>query len=120
MHLFRDLLDKQLLDRNGREAGKVDGVVLEMREGRLTVAMLEVGWPALARRLGDPVARWTERLFGRHSIGKTHRIPWSRVLSKGRDIKIDLDAERSALLATERWLRAHVVGRMPGGRHGKE
>ncbi len=33
LHLVRDVLDKQLVDREGRPFGKVDGIVLEVRDG---------------------------------------------------------------------------------------
>ena len=34
MDLVRDLLDRQLTDRSGRNLGRVDGVVLELRANR--------------------------------------------------------------------------------------
>ena len=120
MHLIRDLLDKQLIDRDGREAGKVDGIVLEMREGRLCVVFLEIGWPALVRRLGESPRRWIERRLGRWEWARIYRLPWARVRTTGRDVKIDLDAEDSTVLTAEQWLREQVISRIPGGTHGKE
>ena len=34
IHLVRDVLDTQVLDRSKRPMGKVDGLVLELRAGR--------------------------------------------------------------------------------------
>jgi sporulation protein YlmC with PRC-barrel domain len=33
MDLVRDLLDKKVVDRNGREMGRVDGIVISIRAG---------------------------------------------------------------------------------------
>jgi sporulation protein YlmC with PRC-barrel domain len=120
--LIRDLLDKQLIDRNGRNCGKVDGVVLVIRDGRPRVESIEVGWLPLARRLGKRIAHWSERAMKRWSArnGEPYRLPFSKVLDVGKDVDIDLDAERSTILSTERWLRKHVVSHIPGGSSGKE
>lgn len=120
MNLARDLLDKQLVDRNGRKAGKVDGIVLKIQEGRPRIAYLEVGWPVLARRLGKRPARWSDGLLRHWNGGIRTRLPWERIESVGRDIHLDIDSEKSTLLTVERWLRRQIVRRMPGGNHGKK
>ena len=33
MHLVRDLLDKRVVDRDGVPVGRVDGLLMEVREG---------------------------------------------------------------------------------------
>ena len=33
INLIRDVLDNQLVDRDGRRMGRVDGIVAELREG---------------------------------------------------------------------------------------
>ena len=44
MDLIRDVLDKQVCDREGRKMGKVDGIILEERPGApLRVSFLELG-----------------------------------------------------------------------------
>lgn len=44
MHLVREVLDKQVIDPNHRKAGRVDGIVLELRPGAPPrVAFIEVG-----------------------------------------------------------------------------
>ena len=48
--LVRDVLDKQMLDKNECEIGRVDGIVLEFPEDAPPrVARLELGGPVLAR-----------------------------------------------------------------------
>ena len=58
MDLVRDLLDKQAVDRNGREMGRVDGVILEVREGKPPlVRAIEIGPEVLASRLHPAIGR---------------------------------------------------------------
>lgn len=52
MHLVRDLLDKPIRDRNGREMGRVDGVVLSLGSGKPPrVVAVEIGPAVLADRV---------------------------------------------------------------------
>ena len=112
MDLVRDLLDKQLIDRHGRRAGKVDGVVLDVRLGRPPrVAALEVGVATLARRVHPRLERWLAQVSGRR---RPYRIPWARVRKVGLEVRVDLDATRTPIYALEHWLRRHVIGRIPG------
>lgn len=59
MELVRDLLDKQLIDRNGVNTGRVDGIVVELREdGPPRLVALEAGPAVLAYRVGPRMGRW--------------------------------------------------------------
>ena len=116
--LVRDVLDTQVLDREKRPLGKVDGIGLELREGAPPrVAYLEVDAVTAWRRLGERFARWAAKL-ARHWQREQHpfRFTWSQVRDFGIDIEIAADAEHSAPFDLERWLREKVVGRIPGGR----
>ena len=63
MDVFRDILDKQLLDRKGIKMGKVDGLVMTMSpRARPRIAFIEMGSITLARRLGPRTARLVARL----------------------------------------------------------
>ena len=58
MHLVRDLLDKSIVDRNGREMGRADRVILEIRNGAPPrVVALETGAGSLAERLSTSFGR---------------------------------------------------------------
>ena len=118
IELIRDVLDKLLVDRDGIPLGRVDGIVLLLapNQSRPRVAQIESGLPTLARRLSGRLARalhWvTRKLGGRWP--RPVRLPWSRVESLGKELKVNICAENSRLLARERWLRDHIIRRIPG------
>ena len=119
MDLIRDVLDNQLVDRNQRKMGKVDGIVIELREEKLPrLTYLETGATALARRLHPRIQSWVaalERRWGQKE-GKPYRIPWSKVRDIGIDVEVNVEAEQTPALAYELWLRDHVIRHIPGGR----
>jgi hypothetical protein len=43
------------------------------------------------------------------------RIPWSRVETVGREVKLDVEAKETGALDWEIWLAKHVIERIPGG-----
>jgi hypothetical protein len=117
MDLVRDVLDKQIRDADDCPAGKVDGIVAELRDREPPRVMyLEVSGIARARRMSPRLGRWAAALAGRWSPegGEPLRIAVSRVHDVGTTVHADIDAERSPAYAWERWLRDHVIGRIPG------
>jgi hypothetical protein len=46
------------------------------------------------------------------------RIPWSRVVTVGKDIKLDVEGQKTGALDWEIWVARHIIERIPGG--GKE
>ncbi len=119
MELIRDLLDMQVVDRDGVKMGKVDGLLLECRPGqppRLT--HVEVGVLTAARRIHRRLPQRLQavaRRLGLH-VPPPLRVPIDDVQRRGVDVRVDLVAERTSAFALERWLRRHVVGRIPGAR----
>ena len=116
MDLVRDLLDRQLLDRNGRNIGRVDGVLLTMRPHRPPeVAAVELGISTLARRVHprlESVAARVARMLGADAV----RLPLTSFRDVGVDIELDVDGERDArLMRFEKWLSRVVMRRLPGG-----
>jgi len=113
MELGLAVLDQQVVDRHDRMMGKVDGLVLETRPGEpARVTHIVVGGTTLLWRIHRGLARWVERRRG--TDGRPDLIPWSRVLRVGVDVKVDVDSSRSPALHWERWVRDHVIGRIPG------
>ena len=117
MRLVAEVLDQQLVDVRNRKAGRVDGIVLELRDNRPPrVAYVEVSPITLLSRFSRRLAHWYarhDRRFG-EGRGVPFRIPWSRVTVEEPDLKLDLDAESTSIFAIEHWLRDTIVDRIPG------
>ena len=118
MDLVRDCLDKQLADRHGRPVGRIDGIVLSIEDGaQPRVVAVEVGSVAQARRLGPRWGRWAERLALRWGKmgGNPCRFAWPALTRHGNQYRLDRNASEVPTLAWERWVRTHVIDRIPGG-----
>lgn len=118
MHLIRDVLDKQVVDRAKVKIGKVDGLVAETRRGHPPrIVAIEIGSIALGRRLGRLPGSWMAQLAtkvgGKHHA-KPHRVPWAKVRDIGLDIQVDIDVRKTAIFDWQDWVRDHIVGRIPG------
>jgi len=117
MRLFADVLDEQLHDVHGQNAGRIDGIVLELRPDappRLTY--VEVSPITLLARFSERLARWYAR-FDRGlgpGRGTPFRIPWHRLTREDPAYKMDIDVEATAINALEDWLREHIVEHIPG------
>ena len=117
VHLVHDVLDAQLVDRKRQKMGRVDGLVIELRDGEPPrVAELLVGGSVLAERTG----RWmvaisgaVSRLFGIEP--EVTRIPFEQVRVIDSCVELDIDASSTNTLRSERWLDEHIVCRIPGG-----
>jgi sporulation protein YlmC with PRC-barrel domain len=110
VHLIRDVLDKQLLDKARVHLGRVDGIVMRVEEGRPPkIEAIELGMPALTRRLCAAIGlRWAGSNPG-------YRIPWSKVTDVGVDIEVDIDRKDTPLERWQEWLRQNVMRWIPGG-----
>ena len=118
LRLIHDVLDKLLVDRDGIPLGRVDGIVVVMASdhSQPRVAQIESGLATLARRLGvrfAGTAHWIVRKIGLR-WRRPVRIRWSQIEALGKELKLDVSAEQSPLLARERWLRDHVIRHIPG------
>lgn len=115
--LVHDVLDAQLVDRTQRKMGRIDGLVIELRDGEPPrVATLLVGGSVLAERVGGWMAalsRSVLRLL--HIEPAVTRIAFEQVRVIGSCVEVDLDANSTNALRSELWLDDHVVCRIPGG-----
>ena len=116
MDLVRDLLDKQVVDRNGLELGRVDSIVLELRDdGSAVVTGIEVGLIAVARRLHPLLgrcARAIEMILGLDG-NRPVRIAFSKIIGFDKDIKVDLASTDTPVTELERSAR-RIVSSIPG------
>jgi sporulation protein YlmC with PRC-barrel domain len=115
VELGREVLDQQLVDRSGINMGKVDGVVLELREdGPPRISAILTGGHLLARRLHprlESLARWLTRRYGPGQM-EPMRISWEKVMKIGVDVKVDMEAQEGS--PWEHWVRDHILSRIPG------
>jgi hypothetical protein len=108
MKLIRDILDTDVLDRNGRAMGKVDGIAAELRPGRPPLLKaIDMGLAIKARRLHPKLGRMVARRT------KPFRIAWPDIQDIGLDATVNLIADDTPLLSFEKRLRAMLM-RIPG------
>jgi len=123
VHAMRDILDKQIVDRNKDRLGRVDGIIVELSEsGPPRIAQLEVGFVSLARRIHPRFEAFAEAVHKRLDIrrGARFHIPWEQISEvHAHHLVADLDAEETPAFDWERWLRRHVVEKLPGGKSAK-
>src|SRR5438552_3553881 len=97
LDLVRDVLDKQVVDADETRMGRVDGVVLQLRDGEPPrVQALEMGFVTLGRRVGPRTERAVEALRRRWSVRRTarFRVPWEKVIDVNvHHVQIDVDDE---------------------------
>ena len=118
MHVVRDVLDKPVVDRNGREMGRADGIVLAVRDGqppRLDAIL--IGPIALGCRLHPLVGRLVSALERRLGLGagRPVRVEFGDIESIEHKVRIRLAIGETAAEAVEQRLRAWVV-KLPGSR----
>jgi len=113
------LLDRQLIDKDGRLAGKVDDLELEFPSGGgpPTVTAILAGPGALSRRIGGRFGAWLEAVTTRLRDGDDqHPARVSFAVVKRIDSAIDLSVPKRELETDrlEAWTRDHLIGKLPG------
>jgi len=118
VHLVRDILDERVSDRNGRELGRVDSIVFEMRDdGPPLVSAIEIGFITAMQRVHPMLGRWAraiERWAG-VSPDRPVRIPFSKILDLEPRVRVDFTSSELDALAFEEKARA-IVTAIPGGK----
>jgi sporulation protein YlmC with PRC-barrel domain len=113
------LLDRQLIDKDGRLAGKVDDLELEFPSGGgpPTVTAILAGPGALSRRIGGRFGAWLEAVANRLRDGDDqHPARVSFAVVKRIGSAIDLSVAKTELETDrlEAWTRDHLIGNLPG------
>jgi sporulation protein YlmC with PRC-barrel domain len=119
--LVRDVLDKKLIDREQCDMGRVSGLVMRAGErSQPHISHILIGGPTLWTRVHPALGRLSNRLARLWGPKRKEpvRIPWSRVTTVGKDIKLDVKARETGALDWEIWIAKHIIERIPGG--GKE
>jgi hypothetical protein len=116
LDLVRDVLDKKVVDRYGREMGRVDGIVVAAGGAAPRVAAIEIGSSTLARRVARFLGRWAaglERALG-IDAGRPMRIPFGAVLDIADHVRVDVAVGDTPGAVVEHALR-DVFGSLPRG-----
>ena len=98
MDLVRDILDKAVVDRQGREIGRADSVVLALGGGAPRVARIEVGLAVLVERMWPTRSFTFDRIV---DVDRQIRADTSEVLAKG-EVRLDQLVGRE-VLAGNNW-----------------
>jgi hypothetical protein len=116
MDLVRDLLDQSVVDRNGRPMGRVDGIVLELRDDAPPrVLSIAIGPAVLGERLHPAIGRWVAAIEAGCDVadGRPVEIAMSALRITNDEVHADVAIGETAAGAVEkrvrRWLR-----RLPG------
>lgn len=110
-----NLLDRQILDSDGKMVGKVDDVELTQQDDGLAITALLVGTAALLHRLGgqlgnEMVTKWVQLRESEPHRSRPWRIEMSQV--DRLDSAVHLTVAREGVL--ERDTEAHRLGRLTG------
>jgi hypothetical protein len=113
-----ELMDRQMVDREGRMVAKVDDVELtEVEDGRLVVTGLLTGPGVLGPRLGGALGSLTtavwSRLSGR-SPDDPGRVDISLVADISTVITLHVSRRTADVDGFEQWMRTRVIAAIPG------
>ena len=117
MDVVRDVLDKSVIDRNGREMGRVDGIVLDYQPNQpVRLAAVLIGPAALGDRL-HPLGRVVRRIEKRLGVDQNRpaQIDFADIDKIDTKVRTRLTISDTAVAAIEERLRAWVL-RLPGAR----
>jgi sporulation protein YlmC with PRC-barrel domain len=117
MKLVRDVLDKELLDREGEPMGRVDGLMMHVgKNAQPRVTHIAIGGTTPWDRVHPVLGRLAERIAQWWGPRRLHpvRVAWSHVQTVGRDIKLDVEAKDTGAIAWEIWIARHIIERIPG------
>ena len=119
-----NLLDRQIIDPDGRLLGNVDDLELTERDdGRLVVTALLTGPGVLGPRLGGRLGHWTVVVWRRlraEADPKPGRIDAADISSIDSAVHLSVRPDDPGLDGLERWVDEHVISRIPGATHEPE
>lgn len=115
------LLDRQLLDPDGKMIGNVDDIELtERTDGSWAVSAILVGPGALGPRLRGRLGRWTVAVWRRlrpDTDPESGRIDAALVGDITSAVHLVSRPTGQGLDGLEAWVREHIIARIPGSRH---
>ena len=121
LDLNMHLLDRQVVDRDGRFVCKIDDVELERgADGAMYVAKILIGPRALGPRFRGRLGVWVRAIAERLSTDPIPTIDFAVVEDIGSAVKLSASLDDLRVAPLEDWVRDHIVSRVPGSRHASE
>jgi hypothetical protein len=118
------LLDRQIVDPDGRLVAKVDDLELTEREdGRLVVSAILTGPGGLGPRLGGRLGHWVVAVWRRLRPDvdpRPDRIPADAITELDSAVHIAARIGELRINGLEAWVNDHVIARLPGATHEPE
>ncbi len=116
------LLDRQIVDKDGRLAGKVDDLELTLPHGSMSdppfVSAILSGPGALAPQIGGRLGKWIAAAESRLSDKPgPARISFGVVRRIGNDVQLIVSRDDLDVTRFEDWVRDTIISRVPGARH---
>jgi hypothetical protein len=116
------LLDRQIVDKDGKMSGKVDDLELTESPGVPTpyITAILAGPGAMARQLGGRFGRLMESL---HNVlhpsehPSPARIAFGVVRKIDNHVEITVSREDLDVTRVEDWVRDHIISKIPGAQH---
>jgi sporulation protein YlmC with PRC-barrel domain len=117
-----DLLDRQIIDRDGLLVGKVDDVELSEDDPPRVAALLfgpGVLGQRMGGRLGRAIASAARRLHPDIDPAPA-RIPYEQVAKLDSAVHLRITSGDLPRPSLEGWLCDHIISRIPGADHAGE
>jgi hypothetical protein len=121
-----ELLDRQLVDREGKLAGKVDDLEFELPDEPDALPRVDAilsGLGALAGHIGGDFGKWLasiERRLAERRDRQPSRIDFGLVVEIGSSIELAADRDELDGTRGERWVRDVLIDKIPGAGHEAE
>jgi sporulation protein YlmC with PRC-barrel domain len=116
-----NLLDRQIVDVDGRMVAKVDDVEIQERpDGSYAVTALLVGPGVLGPRIGGVAGRCMTAVWSRlahKDRTDPGRIEMAAVADIGSAITLSVRRENLGVAGFETWTRTQVIEKIPGASH---
>ncbi|WFE39759.1 hypothetical protein [Micromonospora sp. WMMD998] len=118
VQLAKQLLDRQIVDVEGRLVGRVDDVAFALDDaGYPYVDCLLTGQGALGQRIGGTIGRLLVAVADRFTDdppAPSRRVPLATVARVDSAVRLRCRAAELPPSPVETWLRRHLIERIPG------
>ena len=119
LYIGLSLLDRQVVDSDGRPAAKVDDVELSDDDVPVVSALLcgpAAYGPRIGGRLGSWITAFHRRVVSDHPV----RIPWAFVARVHSAVDLTVSRRDVGSTRLDDWVNDHFIGRIPGAGHASE